>query len=175
MFPSLTSYVALVLSLLALGLGACHPADTTAGRAATSTDVPEALGWVSDHAGLLQPADLDRLEQLLLDFERETGNEFAVLLVASTNGEAIEAYSLRVAREWQIGKPGFGNGLLIVVASEDQKVRIEVADGLSAQSISDSVAKDVIDRHFLPAFADEAWGDGLYRGIQALIQATEET
>ena len=91
----------------------------------------------------------------------------------STGTETIEEFSLRVAREWRLGLKGLDNGLLIVVARDDREARIEVADGLTQGPIPDSVAREVMERHLLPAFAEGRWSQGLNAGIRALIAATD--
>ena len=111
---------------------------------------------------------------LLSDFEERTTNEFAVLTVPSTGAETIEEFSLRVAREWGVGKKGLDNGLLIVVARDDLTARIECADGLSQGRIPDSTAREVMERHLVPAFAEGRWAEGLISGLQALIAATDQ-
>ena len=90
----------------------------------------------SDRAGRLPAVSTGRMLSRML-VTQAVLSWFAVLLVASTNGEAIEAYSSRVAREWQIGKPGFGNGLLIVVASEEIPSPAGVNSGEPFVSIAD--------------------------------------
>ncbi len=162
-----------------LALLACDSTATTSdsGRAAPQeavAEVPEIKGRVSDHAGLLSPDERAELELLLSDFEARTQNEFAVLTVPSTGAETIEEFSLRVARKWGVGREGLDNGLLIVVARDDRKVRIEIGDGLRQGPIPDSVAQGVMDGHLIPAFAEGRWAEGLNAGLQALIAATDQ-
>lgn len=134
---------------------------------------PEAQGWVSDHAGLLTLDERASLESQLSAFEARSGVEFAILTVPSTGAESIAEFSLRVAREWGVGKKKSENGLLIVVAREDRRARIEVADGLAQGSIPDSLAQDVMTRLMVPAFRDGRWADGLVAGTRSLIAAAE--
>ena len=137
-------------------------------------ELPEPVGWVSDLAELLSPSERTELELFLCQFEARTGNEFAVLTVPSTGPEKIEEFSLRVARDWGMGKPGLDNGLLILVARDDRLARIEVGTGLSQGPIPDSVALEVMKCDMVPAFAEGRWADGLHAGLQALFAAAEQ-
>lgn len=168
----------LIFSAALLAIAACSPSQQGPARAITepgeATELPENRGRVSDLADLLSSSEEAGLAQVLAAFEARTGNEFAVLSVVSTEPETIEEFSLRVARGWGIGKKGIDNGLLIVVARDDRRSRIEVGSGLSQGPITDSLSQEVMARELVPAFADGRWADGLHAGLQALMVATEQ-
>src|SRR3954466_9556025 len=89
--------------------------------------IPELWGTrIHDEAKVLSPAFMSQLEQRLKAHEDSTSNQIAVLIIPSLEGEAIEDYTLRVAEKWQLGKKGNDNGVLLFVAVNDHKVRIEV-------------------------------------------------
>src|SRR5512135_2730718 len=110
-----TAVIAVALILLLLTLGAA--------------DIPFLAGRVNDTAGILSPATIRELEGMLKAHEDSTSNQVAVLTIRTLDGEPIESYSLRVAEAWKLGQKGKDNGALLLVASGDRKVRIEVGSG----------------------------------------------
>ena len=98
--------------------------------AAAALDVPQLRGRVNDTARLLTPEAATRLEQKLAGFERETSNQVVVLTVASLQGDDIDQFAIRVAEEWKPGQKGKDNGVLLIIAQAERKVRIEVGLGL---------------------------------------------
>lgn len=138
----------------------------------TPADVwtPETSGWVTDLGELLSPEEEWQLAGILLTYRDETGHEFAVLTVPGLDGEAIERFSLRVARSWGVGRAGIDDGLLVVVAASERSMRIEVGDGIT-DLVSDALAAEVIERDFVPAFRRGDWVGGLDTGLRALMEA----
>ena len=132
--------------------------------------VPQPQGWVTDYAEVLLDAEAAGIASMLAAFERETSCEFAILTVADLRGETIDRFSLRVARSWGLGKGDASNGLLIVVAVEDRKARIEVGDGL-VEFIPDGLAREVMKREMVPAFRGGRYADGIEGGLQSLLHA----
>jgi uncharacterized protein len=124
--------------------------------------VPPLTARVTDLTGTLSPSQRDALEQELRAFETRKGSQIAVLIVPTTQPEAIEQYSLRVAETWKLGRKGIDDGALLLVAKDDRALRIEVGYGLEGV-IPDAVANRVIDEIIVPFFKQ---GD-LYGGIQA--------
>src|SRR2546430_4392626 len=91
---------------------------------------PSPQGYVTDAAGVLDPSSKAQLESHLAEFERQTSNEIAVATVPSLEGETIETYAVELFKRWGVGKKGKDNGILLLVAPNDRKVRIEVGYGL---------------------------------------------
>src|SRR5512137_1704535 len=89
-------------------------------------DAPSLAGRVNDYARLLTPEAAARLEQKLAGFERETTNQVAILTVPSLQGDDIDQFAIRVAEQWKLGQKGKDNGVLMVIAQAERKVRIEV-------------------------------------------------
>jgi uncharacterized protein len=133
--------------------------------------VPALTAHVMDTNGTLSDAQRAALEAKLTAFEQARGSQVVVLLVASTQPEDIGSYANRVANTWKIGRKAVGDGLLLIVAVQDRKVRIEVAKTLEG-ALPDLAAKRIIDQAITPRFkqGDYAGGidDGLTR-VMALI------
>lgn len=165
----------LVLSMtLAASLLSCDRPATGRHIDKAFVQTPDVLGWVSDHAALLSSEERVELATLLAEFEARTGNGFAVLTVPTTGPESIEEFSLRVAREWGVGKQKLNNGLLIVLAYHDASARIECGEGLAKSTVPDAVAEEVMDDHMVPAFSEKRWHEGLMSGLTALMDLVED-
>src|SRR4051812_5202470 len=98
--------------------------------AADVPQIPDVTGRVVDGAGILRPDTRERLTTELAAHERATGNQVAVLTVATLGGEPVENFANRVFARWKLGQKGKDNGVLVVVASGDHRARIEVGYGL---------------------------------------------
>ena len=135
-------------------------------------EVPYLGGRVNDEAGILGPA-ADRLERTLKDYELKTGRQFAVLTVASLEGEALEDYSLKVARTWKLGRAGKDDGILLLVARDDRKVRLEVGYGLEGD-LPDALAGRIIRGEILPRFRSGDYPGGVEAGVRAALLALDK-
>ena len=135
--------------------------------------IPALTGHVMDHSATLDAAQLAQLEAKLAAFEQSRGAQIVLLLVPTTQPEDIASYSQRVADSWKIGRKGIGDGLLLVVAKTDRKVRMEVAKALEG-AIPDLASKRVIDEAITPRFRQGDFAGGLDAAseqIMALIRA----
>lgn len=130
--------------------------------------VPALSGRVIDQTGTLSAAQAAALEAKLAAFEAQSGPQIVVLLVATTQPEDIAAYAQRVADSWKIGRREVGDGLLLVVAKNDRRVRIEVAKALEG-AVPDLAARQIIDQHIRPAFRADDYAGGLNRAVDALM------
>ena len=130
--------------------------------------VPALSARVIDQTGTLDAAQRSALEAKLAAFERDQGTQIVVLLVPTTAPEDIAAYAQRVADSWKIGRREVGDGLLMVVAKTDRRVRIEVAKTLEG-AVPDLAARLIIDRSISPAFRAGNFAAGLDAGIDALM------
>jgi uncharacterized protein len=156
-----------MLLALCTGLLLMHPL-TQAQQA-----IPALTGHVMDHSATLDATQLAQLEAKLAAFEQTHGAQIVLLLVPTTQPEDIASYSQRVADSWKIGRKGIGDGLLLVVARNDRKVRIEVAKTLEG-AIPDLASKRVIDEAITPRFRQGDFAGGLDAAseqIMALISA----
>ncbi len=129
--------------------------------------VPPLTARVIDRSATLSTAQRQALEDKLAAFEAAHGSQIVVLLVPTTQPEDIAAYAFRVADSWKIGRRDVGDGLLIVVAKEDRKVRIEVARALEG-AVPDLAAWRIIDGAITPAFRRGDFAGGLDAGVEAL-------
>ncbi len=134
--------------------------------------VPPLKGRINDYAGLLEEGQKAQLEYVLARYEEETSNQIAVLIVPSLEGEDIEAFSMMVAEAWKIGHKGKDNGVIIVIALRDRRIRIEVGYGLEGV-LTDVEASRIIRTVFVPAFRRGDYFGGIASGIHAVIQATK--
>jgi len=155
-----------LVCLLTLGLllvGSPNPA-----RALT---VPQYQGYVTDLAGMISPAERQRLEQTLLAFEQSDSTQIAVLTIPSLEGDALEDFSIRTVEAWKIGQKGKDNGVLLLVSKGDRKIRIEVGRGLEGV-LTDLLAGRIVDQVITPHFKAGQLDEGFAAGISAIISAT---
>ena len=130
--------------------------------------VPALSARVIDQTGTLSEPQRAALESRLAAFEAEAGPQIVVLMVATTQPEDIAAYAQRVADSWKIGRREVGDGLLLLVAKNDRKVRIEVAKALEG-AVPDLAARQIIDRAITPAFRAGDYAGGLAAAVDQLI------
>ena len=149
---------ALLLAAFALG---------GAARAQDVLPVPALSGRVIDQTGTLAAADVQALTDQLASIEQARGSQIVVLIVASTQPEDIAAYAQRVADTWKIGRRAVGDGVLVVVAKNDRRVRIEVAKALEG-AIPDLAASRIIGETITPAFKAGDFAGGLKAGVARL-------
>jgi uncharacterized protein len=131
-------------------------------------DVPYLTGHVNDTAGMITSIVRDRLEHKLTEFEKQTGAQVAVLTVDGLNGEVLEDYSLKVAQTWKLGRKGVDDGVLLLIAKGDRKLRIEVGYGLESK-LTDAQCRRILDDVVRPAFRNGDFGGGVEGGVDAII------
>ncbi|MFM2398768.1 MAG: hypothetical protein RL341_925 [Pseudomonadota bacterium] len=129
--------------------------------------VPPLTSRVTDLTLTLGTQGKAQLEAKLADIEARRGSQIAVLLVNTTSGEPIEDFSNRVGTAWKIGRKGVGDGVLIVLAVQDRKVRIDVARTLEG-AIPDVTAKRIISETMAPAFKQGDYAGGLIRAVERI-------
>jgi uncharacterized protein len=134
---------------------------------AWSQVIPALTSRVVDQTQTLSADAIASLESQLKSIEDKRGAQIAVLMVASTQPEDIFNYSNRVANAWKIGRKDIGDGILIVVAKNDRKLRIEIAKNLEG-AIPDLAASDIISTSITPAFKQGQYQQGLQAGIALL-------
>ena len=110
---------------------------------------------------------VNALDAQLARLEQDTGHQVAVLTLPSLDGEDIEGFSIRVAENWKIGKKGFDNGVILVVAVNDRKLRLEVGYGLEGV-LPDITANRIIRDYIVPFFRSGDFGAGIVSGIDAV-------
>ncbi len=135
-------------------------------------DAPTLSGRVNDLAGMLSPETRQRLEQTLAAFERETSNQVGVLTVPSLQGDDIDQFAIRVAEAWKLGQKGRDNGVLLILAQAERKVRIEVGMGLQGV-LPDITAARIIRETMRPYLKSGNFDQGIAVGVDAIIAATK--
>lgn len=153
---------AILLSLLAL-LAWWSPA-----AAQNLLAVPALTARVIDQTGTLDDIQRQGLEEKLAGLERDKGTQVVFLLVPTTQPEDIASYANRVANDWKIGRKAVGDGVLLVVARNDRKIRIEVAKTLEG-AIPDLAASQIIDEAIRPRFRADDYAGGLHAAADQLI------
>jgi uncharacterized protein len=134
--------------------------------------VPPLSGRVVDQAVTLSPGDIASLTQTLKDLETRKGSQIAVLIVPTTDGEAIEPFSLRVAEAWKIGRKKVDDGALLVIAKNDRHLRIEVGYGLEG-ALTDATTKRIIDEDITPKFKAGDFAGGVSAGVDRMIRVID--
>ena len=122
--------------------------------------MPPLAARVTDLTATLDAIQIKALEDKLTALEQSKGSQVAFLMVATTLPEDITSYANRVANVWKIGRKGVGDGVLLVVAKDDRKVRIEVAKTLEG-AIPDLAARQIIDEAITPNFRAGNFAAGL--------------
>src|SRR5947209_12288085 len=134
--------------------------------------VPPLKARVTDLTGTLSGTQQQDLERRLREFESRKGSQIAVLMLPSTEPETIEEYSIRVADAWKIGRARVDDGVILVVAKNDRKLRVEVGRGLEG-AIPDAIAKRVVSDVITPHFRSGDFYGGIAAGTGALMKLIE--
>jgi len=128
--------------------------------------------YVVDETGTLTNQEKDLLMQKLIDFEKKTSNQIVVYIIKSLNGEPIEFVSVKIAEANKIGKKDKNNGVLLLVAMEEKKIRIEVGYGLEG-ALTDAISSSIIRNEIAPDFKQNQFYEGINKGLDAIILATK--
>ncbi len=134
--------------------------------------VPPLAGLrVHDEAHVLSLETIDRLETTLRQFEDSTSNQIAILIIPSLEGEILESYGVRVAHdEWKLGQKDKDNGVLLLIAVNDRKMRIEVGQGLEGV-LTDALSNRIIRNEMAPNFRKGDYDAGVLAAINAIEMA----
>lgn len=154
-----------------LGLILAGVAATAAWPALASTPLPEPAGFVNDYAQVLSADTKASLESELVAFNASTTNEVAVAIVNSLDGDYIEHYAVTLFKLWGVGTEKNDNGVLLLLAINDRKLRIEVGYGLEG-ALPDSVAASIIDE-MTPLLKAEDYDGAVSLGVHNIMSATE--
>jgi uncharacterized protein len=165
--PSLRPPIGIIRSVVALAL--VLGLLLVAGRA-RALDVPELRGRVNDYANVLPEAARQSLDARLAAHEAKTGHQFAVLTIPSLEGDTLEDFSIRTVEKWKLGHAKVDDGLLLLVAEREHKVRIEVGYGLEGH-ITDALSSRIIRNTIVPEFRRGDYPAGITQGMNALLSA----
>jgi len=131
--------------------------------------VPTLTRHVTDLTGTLTPQQVDQLDAQLVSLEKTKGAQLVVLMVPTTQPQEIEEYSLAVAEANKIGRKGTDDGLLLLVAKNDRRVRIEVGYGLEG-AVPDAATARIIREYIAPKFRTNDYFGGISDAVGALTQ-----
>ena len=134
--------------------------------------VPPLQARVTDLTGTLSASQIQTLDSQLRAFERAKGSQIAVLMLPTTQPETIEEYSIRVAEAWKIGRARVDDGVILLVAKDDRKLRIEVGRGLEG-AVPDALAKRIVSEVITPHFRSGDFFGGIAAGTDALMKLIE--
>ena len=136
------------------------------------TDVPFLSGRVVDHAEILSAPMRDKIAARLKEHEEKSTNQVVVLTVPTIGDESIEQYATRVFADWKLGRKGKDNGVLVIVAPKDRKMRIEVGYGLEG-TLTDASSSRIIRNDMTPRFKSGDYDGGIDAGVSAIIARLE--
>jgi uncharacterized protein len=135
---------------------------------ALALDFPALNGRVVDDAGILDGETRAALTQKLAEFEAKTTDQFVVVTLKSLQGTSIEDFGVELGRHWQIGQRDKNNGVLLIVAPNERRVRIEVGYGLEG-ALTDAVSRLIIENGIAPRFRAGDFAGGITRGVDDII------
>jgi uncharacterized protein len=174
-----------IRSVLSPGFGVCLLAlsaciltclNGSAARAVTPSDAllqtlqPE--GPVSDFAGLMSPDERVTILNRLKELRRKTGAQFALVTLQSLEGGQIDDFTVRLFNKWGVGEKSKNNGVMLLVAIQDRKARIEVGYGLES-ILTDAQADRILKEQLFPSFKQQHYAEGLSRAVAQLAQIVE--
>jgi uncharacterized protein len=135
---------------------------------ALALDFPALSGRVVDDAGVLDEGTRAALTQKLAEFEAKSADQFVVVTLKSLQGTSIEDFGVELGRHWQIGQRDKNNGVLLIVAPNERRVRIEVGYGLEG-ALTDAVSRLIIENGITPRFRAGDFAGGITRGVDDII------
>lgn len=138
---------------------------------AHALDVPKLQGHVNDYANMLSPSTKAELEKELNSFEQTDSTQIVILTIPSLEGEVLGEFSIKAAEAWMIGQKGKDNGIIITVAKQEKKIRVEVGRGLEGV-LTDLAAGRIVNLVIEPRFKRGDFDGGFVAGVHSLIDAT---
>lgn len=159
-------------SLLLAAIAALAILFASAGAVASTFVVPPIQGHVTDTAGVLSPEDRAALEQRLTRTMDESGREIAVFVVGSLQGETIEDVAYQTFNTWRVGRDKLDNGVLLVIAPQERRIRIETGKGVGGQ-LTDLQASDIIEHRIAPKLREGSYRGAIGAGIDGIMEALD--
>lgn len=121
-------------------------------------------GYISDNARIIDNESYEKINNVIEELKEKTTAEIAVVTLNSLQGKSIEDTAVEIGRKYKVGAKNVNNGVVIVVATKEREVRLEVGMGLEAE-ISNSTAQTIVDSDMLPYFSQEEYSKGIHRGV----------
>lgn len=135
---------------------------------AQNIKVPHLAQWANDYSGTLSSEETVALNNRLKMYEDTTSNQLVLCMISSLNDEPLEEYAFEVARQNNIGTKKNNNGVVLLVAKEERKIRIEVGYGLEGV-LPDALASSIIRNEIVPYFKRDQYYEGINSGVDAII------
>lgn len=161
-----------VLAAIAILCALIAPAAAQSPAIPATAEFPALTGRVVDEANVLDAATREALRAKLAAHEAKTTDQIVVATVRSLNGSSVEDYANRLFRRWQLGQRGKNNGVLLLHAPAERKVRIEVGYGLEG-TLTDAIGKYIIQNAITPRFKANDFAGGLTRGVDDIIKVLD--
>ena len=146
--------------------------NTSAQRSKSIASTDQVMSYVTDKTGTLTSSQLKSLESKLAAFDKETSTQLVVWMESSLDGNSVEDRSYEIAEQNGIGQKGKNNGVLLYIAKDDRKLRIEVGYGLEG-ALTDALSSQIIRKEITPQFKKGNFYDGINAGVDAIIKATK--
>ncbi|MGC9470599.1 MAG: TPM domain-containing protein [Bacteroidales bacterium] len=137
---------------------------------------PQPPRLVNDMAGILKEPEAARLESMLVQFDRASSTQIAVVTIPDLGGYDISDYAFRLGEAWGVGQEGFDNGFVVLVRpkSAGSRGRVFIATGYGVEEyVPDAVAKRIVETEMIPLFEQNQYFEGIKRGVDILISLTE--
>lgn len=172
----------LIIVILVLSYSSCNqsPKSTTAnstkGKAIDSLKyIPQSIGWTNDFYHLFSKKEIESLDSLISSYEKKTSVQFAIATIDSFMLGPIEfePYTLLMSRTWGVGAKKKNNGILIVLAPDLRRIRIQNGYGIE-KILSNEETKNIIDSVFIPKFRENKFFIGTKEGILAIIKKLDQ-
>lgn len=160
--------------LVVLLTSVCALPRTVAATPASTIDVPYLTGRIVDNANIMEALTRGQLSERLKAHEQATGNQIVVLTVQTIGDVSIEEYAVKVFEAWKLGQKGKDNGVLVVVAPGDRKMRIEVGYGLEG-ALTDGTCGQIIRNVMTPRFKANDYNGGIDEGVKAIVGKIDGT
>ncbi|MDD5741558.1 MAG: TPM domain-containing protein [Candidatus Nanoarchaeia archaeon] len=133
-------------------------------------EVPSITRRVTDYTGILSSNEVAQLESKLEQYEKTTSNQIAVMIVNSLEGKDLDEFSIAIAEKAKLGQKGKDNGVLVFIARNDRKIKIEVGYGLEG-ALPDGMCGRIMDNEFLPFFKKDEMYNGINNGVDKIMLA----
>jgi len=142
------------------------------GTAQAEVAIPPLKQRVTDLTSTLDATQIQTLESKLAAFEKAKGSQIAVLVLPTTQPEVIEQFAIRVVEVWKLGRKGVDDGVLLLIAKDDRKLRIEVGYGLEG-ALNDATAKRIVAEVISPLFKQGDFYGGIDAGVTSIIKVID--
>lgn len=168
----LTLFLSLILFLPFQTAWSASSADLKNRLSQQEETLPLLDDGVMDYAGLLSPTEKAEINHKIWALEKNSGSQLAVLILPDLQGHEIVEYGVTIMEEWQLGRKGVDDGVLLLIALQERAMRIEVGYGLEG-AIPDLIAGQILNQYLTPAFRAGKFAEGIELAVDAIIAQIE--